>query len=200
MYKMNVVLTRVRSHITEQEPPLIREETAFLVYSLAQKHGLRTEALDAARCTLSFSSLTIKGLTEEGKIDIMPGVFLHELWKYHQRVRSNLKSDLEKFRKSNALTIMGDSGCNTLTSGLPYWLDDYISEIGTGRVPAFLDLADFHMRLTGHIRSPLTGGLGCAPCSLIPQKKMRAFWEALMAIVHSSIAKVRFSYVAASPR
>jgi hypothetical protein len=199
MYKMDVVLTHIRNHITRQEQPFIQEETAFLIYFLAQKHGLRTEALDAAQRTLSFSSLTIEDLAEEDKLDMMPGAFLHELWEYHQRVRSNLTLDLEEFRKSNAPMILGDLSCDSLSdSGLPYWLDEYISEIGTGRVPAFLDLTNFHMRLAEHIRHHSNGG--CAPCSIIPQKKIRAFWEALMATVHSSIAKVRFSYVAASPK
>jgi hypothetical protein len=48
MYKMDVILTQIRSHIAQQEPPFVREETALLIYSLAQKHGLRTEGLDAA--------------------------------------------------------------------------------------------------------------------------------------------------------
>ena len=80
-YKMDVVLTHIRNHISQQEPPFIREETAFLIYSLSQKHALRTEALQAARCTLSFSSLTIQDLAEENKLDMMPGSFLFELWK-----------------------------------------------------------------------------------------------------------------------
>ncbi|KAF8502680.1 hypothetical protein F5888DRAFT_1112402 [Russula emetica] len=40
MYRMDVLLTHIRNHIAQQEPPFIREETAFLIYSLSQKHGL----------------------------------------------------------------------------------------------------------------------------------------------------------------
>ena len=98
MYKMDVVLTHIRNHITQQEPPFIREETTFLIYSLSRKYGLRIEALRAARCTLSFSSLNIQDLAEEHKLDTMPGRYLHELWKYHQRVRSNLTKDLREFK------------------------------------------------------------------------------------------------------
>ena len=191
MYKMDVVLTHIRNHIAQQEPPFIREETAFLIYSLAQKHCLRTEVLQAARCTLSFSSLTIEDLAEEDKLDLMPGAFLHELWKYHRRVRSNLTSDLEGFRSSDAPTILGDVGCDVPTnSGVPYWVDSYISDIATTRVPVFLDLADFLMRLAGHIQD-LSSNKGCPSCSSIPQKKIRAFWEALTATVQGSISKVR---------
>ena len=99
MYKMDVVLTHIRNHIAQQEPPFIREETAFLIYYLSQKHALRIEALRAARCTLSFATLSIDGLAKENRLDAMPGVFLHELWKYHQRVRSNLIIDLREFKK-----------------------------------------------------------------------------------------------------
>jgi hypothetical protein len=191
MYKMDIVLTHIRNHISQQEPPFIREETAFLIYSLAQKYGLRTEALQAARCTLSFSSLTIEDLAEEDKLDLMPGSFLHELWKYHQRVRSNLTSDLEEFRNSDVLAILGNLGCEVPTnSGLPCWVDSYISDIGTTRVPAFLDLADFHMWLAEHIQDLSSSG-GCESCCSIPREKTCAFWGALTATVQGSITKVR---------
>jgi len=195
LYKMDVILTHIRNHIAQQDPPFIREETAFLIYSLSQKHGLRTEALQAARCTLTFSSLTIQDLAEENKLDMMPGSFLHELRKYHQRVRSNLALDLDEFKKSNAPTILGVSSCESTTdSGLPDWLDSYISSIGTARVPALLDLADFYAKFFGHIEDLRPFG-DCA-CSGMLGKKMRAIWEALTAVVHGSIAKVRLIYVA----
>ena len=199
MYKMDVVLTHIRNHIAQQEPPFIREETSFLIYTLSQKYALRTEALQAARCTLSFSSLTIHDLAEEHKLDMMPGSFLHELWEYHQRVRSNLTKDLREFKNSSSLTVLGDSGCESLTnSGLPDWLDSYISGIGTARVPAFLDLADFHTKLVEHIEHQRSNG-GCTSCSGMLGKKIRVIWEALTAVVHSSIAKVRVIYVISPP-
>jgi hypothetical protein len=111
MYKMDVVLTRIRSHIAQQgrqEPPFIREETAFLIYSLAQNHGLRPEGLDAAQCTLSFASLAIEDLAEEHTLDIMPGPFLYELWEYHGTVGENLEEDLEDFATSDAVKILGN--------------------------------------------------------------------------------------------
>ena len=188
MYKMDVVLARIRTHISEQEPPLIREETAFSLYSLAQKHGLRTEALQAARCTLSFSSLTIEDLLKEEKLDIMSGAFLYELWKYHQRVRSNLIFELREFKRSTTLAILGDFSCDFFNNeGLPCWLDNYLSSIGTGRVPAFIDLTDFHMELLEHIEDQS----GCATCSGLSQNKIREFWKALTATVHGVMAEVR---------
>ena len=195
---MDTVLAHIRNHISQQEPPFIREETAFLIYSLSQKHALRTEALQAARCTLSFSSLTIQDLAEEHKLDTMPGSFLHDLWKYHQRVRSNLTMDLREFKKSSVLTELEDSDCGSLTdSGLPDWLDSYISDFGTAPIPAFLDLTDFHKKLAEHIIQtvPL-----CGSCSGLFGKKIRVIWEALTAVVHGSIAKVRVICVVSLPQ
>lgn len=190
VYKMDVVRTRIRTQIAQQEPPFIREETAFIIYSLAQRHCLHTEALQAARCTLNFLSLTIEDLAEEHKLDMMPGKFLYELWKYHKRVRLNLTSDLEDFRQSNALTILGDSSCDSIIDGLPTWLYGYISRIGIRRVPAIPDLSDFYTELAEHIQSRSSND-GCTSCSRLPRTKIRAFWMALTAVVHGSIAKVR---------
>ncbi|KAH8977582.1 hypothetical protein EDB86DRAFT_2837689 [Lactarius hatsudake] len=69
-YKMDVVLTHVRNHISQQHPPFIRKENSLYVYSLAQKHGLRQEALQAAQSTLGLPNLTIDGLNE--KLKMMP--------------------------------------------------------------------------------------------------------------------------------
>ena len=190
MYKMDVVLTHIRTHIAQQEPPFIREETAFFIYSLAQKHCLRTEAHQAARCTLSFSRLTIEDLAEEHKLDAMPGAYLHELWKYHQRVRSNLASDLQEFRQSNALTILGNSSCDAVINGLPRWLSLYISNLEMRLVPAVLDISGFYAEFAEHIQNRSSKG-GCASCSRLPRMKIRAFWGALTAVVHGSVAKVR---------
>ncbi len=200
MYKMDVVLTHIRNHIAQQEPSFIREETAFLVYSLSKRHGLHTEGLQAARCTLSFASLTIEDLAEEDKLDMMPGASLHDLWEYHQSVRTNLTSDINEFKKSNALTLLGVSSCESLTdSGLPAWLDDYISSFGKARVPASLDLADFYTRLVEHIEHQEKLNGGCPSCSGMLGKKIREIWAALTTIVHGAIAKVRAIYVAGSP-
>ena len=201
LYKMDVVLTHIRNHITQQEPPFIRKETAYFVYSLSHKYGLCPEALQAARCTLNFATLINQYLAKdsEEKLYMMPSV-LHELWKYHQRVQSNLTSDLEEFIKSNAATILGDSSCESLTSsGIPSWLGSYIYSIGRVRVPVFLDLIDFHMVLVEHVGKSNSNG-GCASCSGIPREKIRRFWGALTAVVHNSISKVRVTYVAACLR
>lgn len=201
MYKMDTVLTHIRNHIAQQEPPFIREETAFHVYFLSQKHGLQNEALQAARCTLSFATLTIDNLAKENKLDVMPGPFLHELWKYHRRVRSNLKIDLREFKKSIVLTRPANSWCDSFSdsptdSGLPDWLDAYISEIGANDAPFSLDLSKFHKRITIHVQGRR---LGCSNCAHKPQKDICAFWGTLTAVVHNSIVKVRVNYISALP-
>ncbi|KAH9960241.1 hypothetical protein BGW80DRAFT_1365513 [Lactifluus volemus] len=186
-YKMDVVLTRIRSHIAQQDPPLIREETALQVYSLAQRCGLREEMLQAARSTLALSPLTIDGL--EDKLDMMPGACLYELWKYHERVKSNLAQALCEFRTSHAQTLLGNSACESLTaSRIPTWLDSFIENIG--RDPAFLDLTRFHLALSTHVQSPQSRGKGgCVSCAYIHHKTIRAFWAALTAVANGGITK-----------
>jgi hypothetical protein len=199
LYKMDVVLAHIRNHIAQREPPLIRKETAFSIYSLSLKHSLRPEALRAAEYTLSFASLAIEDLAKENLLHSMPGAFLHELWKYHQRVRSNLSLDLKEFKTSIALTILGNSSCKFSDSGVPSWLESYISTIGTHRVPAFLDLTDFHMALAEHRQTDVWDpSRECASCSDIPRESIRELWGALTAAVRGSISKVRVSYVAAT--
>ena len=187
MYKMDVVLTHIRNHIAQQEPPFIREETAFLVYALSQKHGLRLEALRAARCTLSFATMTIDHLAKENKLDVMPGAFLYELWKYHQRFRSNLITDLREFKKySLTMPCISKYG-----SGLLYWLNDYISKIGAGNAPVSLDRFTFYKSLPGLKTNP------CLYC--LNTSEESTFWGGLTAVVHNSTVKVRVDHVSSMP-
>jgi hypothetical protein len=186
-YKMDVVLTRIRSNIAQQDPPFVREDTAFQVYSLAQRYGLRDEVLRAARSTLSFSPYTIKGLDD--KLDMMPGAALHELWKYRERVRSNLALDLGEFKTSQVQKLLGDSNCPSLTaSRTPTWLERYIDVIE--RNPSIFDLTRFYVAWTSHVQSQGDQGWsGCISCARIPHNTINAFWAALRAVVHGDMAK-----------
>ena len=201
MYKMGVVLTHIRNHIAQRDPPLIRKETAFFIYSFSMTHNLRPEALQAAECTLSFASLAIDDLFKENVLDTMPIAFLPGFWKYHQRVQSNLSLGLKEFETSNALTVLGESSCESFT-GIPLWVKEYISTIEIGRVTAFLDITDFHMALAEHTQTGQADNQGsfsgCASCSNIPRESIREIWRALTAAVRGSISKVRITYVAAS--
>jgi hypothetical protein len=186
-YKMDVVLTRIRDHIARQDPQFIREDTAFYVYALAQRYGLRTEALQAAQSTLNLSPLTISGLVD--KIDMMSGSCLHELWKYHERVKAYLALDLREFRISQARRALGDSTCQSLTaSRIPTWLDRYIEDIGED--PALFDPSEYYRALEKHAREDNRGRMNCTSCATMPRKRTRSFLAALATVVHASIAKV----------
>jgi hypothetical protein len=88
---MTSMQTHIRGALSQQHPLFISPENTFLAYSLAQSHGLRAEAIQVAQLTLKFV-LMIETL--EDKLALIPGAYLHELWKYHHRVQAQLKLDL----------------------------------------------------------------------------------------------------------
>jgi hypothetical protein len=193
-YKMDVVLTRIRNHIAQQDPPFIRNDTAFRVYSLSHKYGLRMEALQAARLTLDFSPLTIQDL-EDDELDMMSGASLHELWKYHERVGSDVISGLREFRLSHARKALGNPGCRSLTatSRIPTWLDNYIEFMG--EYLALFDHTEFHKALSIHVyQEGKSGSIGCSPCAQISHDTLHALWEALTTVFNDSIAKASHRY------
>jgi hypothetical protein len=184
-YEMDSVVTHIRDHISRQDPPFVRPENALCVYSLAQKYRLREEALQAARMSLT-STMTIEDLDD--KLDIMPGSFLHELWKYHQRVRGSLMLDLIEFRRSGARGTLKGLHCNKTSSfGYPSWLDDYFELMA--KSPAAFDLTRFHMTLLRHSAAGSFSS-GCSHCASIPIETIQLFWAALTAVVHKSFKSV----------
>src|SRR6266404_3289179 len=195
-YKMDAVLTHIRNHIAQQHPPFIREENSLYIYSLAQKYGLRQELLKAARCTLRLPTLTIEDLGE--KLELMPGAYLHELWKYHQRVRANLTSGFKDFLSRLQHHGIFSASClaNPTDSGAPSWLDIYISSIGG--CPSLFDLSTFHMKLALHVQvqppsKSRRGSGGCRACAAIPSKIVLAFWASLSTVYNESVTEVRGS-------
>ena len=175
-YQMTFVLGYIRGAIALQDPPFVRQETALQVYSLAQTHGLRQEALHAARATLAFS-FTLESL--EDKIGATPLVDLHGLWKYHQRVRTYLADDLTAFKTSGIPNEMTNQPCGY---GILTWLGEYFESIA--KSPAFFDTTEFHMFLSRHTRA---SGCGCVN---IPSRVIRTFWMALTRVVHDCMTKV----------
>jgi hypothetical protein len=178
-YQMDPILNRIRTMIASLDPPFIRPESAFHAYSLAQMHGLREEVLKGARMTLTFP-FTVEDL--EDKLDAIPGIYLHELWKYYQSVRTHLMSDLTAFRATSIpeLTIFP---CSPMSNyGTPAWLDDYVGSIANS--PVLFELTEFHMCLSRHI-----GQRRCW-CANIPSVTLRALWTDLTNVVHSCIKKV----------
>jgi hypothetical protein len=170
-YQMDSILNRIREMIASQNPPLIRPETAFQAYSLAKMHGLHQEALQAARTTLTFP-FTIEKLEDE--LEAIHGIYLHELWKYYQSVRTHLRSDLEAFRATGMPSLTCPPCGSNTSHGTPVWLDGYVASIAES--PALFDLTEFYTCFSLHIMESR-----CS-CS-IPSKAVRAFWTDLSNVV-----------------
>ena len=177
-YRMDVIMSHIRAVVASQDPPFIRPATAFRVYSLAQTYGLRREALNAARATLTFP-FTLEDLQDE--LDTVPGVYLHELWDYYKRTRTYLADDLKAFGTTGVPSEMTGQPCKygTLT-----WLGEYITSITES--PALCDITEFHMFLSRHIRARYSS----CQCETIPSKAIQAFWVGLTNVVHSCMTKV----------
>ncbi|KAH9167976.1 hypothetical protein EDB89DRAFT_2232046 [Lactarius sanguifluus] len=178
-YKMDSVLTYIRAVISRQDPPFILPKTALHVYFLAQKYELHQEALLAARSTLRLL-MTIDDLDD--KIGFMPGAYLRELWKYHERVRKDLASSLPEFRELGSNVESCGYPPSSIPNVMPQWLDDYIESLP--QAPHLFDLVEFENARARHIQPH-----GCNICPSISSEAIRTFWEALTAVVHRAIEK-----------
>ena len=183
-YQMGSVLVHIRAIIARHYPLPTRLQPALRVYSLAHKYGLRPEVLLSAR-TIGNYPMTPEDY--DNKFGIVPRVPLLELWKYHEKSRAILASDLTAFRALGARGIMMGLGCRESSSHhLPSWLDQYIEAIGNA--PNLFDLIEFNIVMARHI-SENNGGLQCR-CASIPGQTIRAFWAALASVVNGSFEKV----------
>jgi hypothetical protein len=118
----------------------------------------------------------------DNKLDIMPGASLYELWKYYERVRTTLASDLTEFRESGAHGSTTGLGCSELSpSQIPLWLDQYIEFIA--KAPKLFDISEFHIAMARHNRDD------SCECALISSQIIREFWEALTSVVDGSFKK-----------
>ena len=189
-YEMSHVLVHIRGSISLNDPPLINKNNALHVYSLAQNYGLRPEMVQAARITLK-STLTIESLESTGKLDVMPGDHLYELWRYHRRVKDNLVADVDRFRNSDALIALRSLPCLVRSSNIPKWIDDHIVSMASD--PSLFDLTKFHTALARHVSSWGDDGRGkdgCSYCAYIPGQKIDEFWMALTTFVHANMETV----------
>jgi len=184
-YEMDLVLTRIRDHLARQNPPLIRGENAFYVYSLAQKYGLRREVDQAARLTLKVP-MSIEVLESTGKLDVLSGALLHQLWDYHERVQEYLASDLTTFMMFGIGPRINFRCIKLSSSDVPIWLNDYINSVAMN--PALFNLSEFHMALTRHvIPSSSHSSRCCQSCASIGSATIDTFWTALSDVVQHSI-------------
>jgi hypothetical protein len=184
-YQMETALTHIRGCISRQNSLPTRLEPALHIYTLAQKYGLRPEALQTARAIILKQSMTIEDF--ENRLDIMPGASLYELWKYHERVRTVLALDLMEFRTSRARGTITGLHCTDLsTSQIPRWLHLYIKSIGN--TPKLFDSAELNIAMARHIKDK-AHDLSCE-CASIAGQTIRDFWEALASVVDGSFEKV----------
>ena len=193
-YQMDWVLSQIRGTTARQDPPFIRPETAIHVYFLAQEHELHHEMAQAARVTLRLS-MTIEDLGDKLEFPGMTGVYLHELWKYHERVRTDLRSSLSEFRNSGLPDDVKNLRCSGpayydqwgtyhySSNTFPQWLNSYIDTLA--EAPHLFDLVEFENAWTHHMQER-----SCS-CVGISNQVRRAFWDALTAVVRGVIEKVR---------
>lgn len=195
-YEMTSALTHIRNSLALQDPPFIRPDNAFLVYSLAQRYGHRKEAIQAARLTLKFT-MTLESLEPR----VFPGVYLHELWKYHQRVRAQLLSDLSWPGAAATFEPTYMPALQNLKCPQSTWVQTYVhSIIGC---PSLFDPIEFQMALARHITtSDYRGDIpadGCSSCTNISVETIRSFWTALSTAVHRCMEKVSIVEVNYAP-
>ncbi|KAH8985660.1 hypothetical protein EDB86DRAFT_2328468 [Lactarius hatsudake] len=182
-YQMVSVMAHIRGAISRQDPPFILPNTSLHVYFLAQKYELHQEALLAARSTLRLS-MTIEDLDD--KIGFMPGVYLREPWRYHERVRDNLSSSLSEFRKLGAnIPSCGSRAHSPGPNPMPQWLGDYVESLALA--PHLFDIVELESARARHHVHPHPGH--CTTCPSISSEAIRAFWDSLTAIVHGAIDK-----------
>jgi hypothetical protein len=184
-YQTGSVLTRMRDRIALHHPLPTRLEPTLRIYALAQKYGLQPEALQTARTILNYP-MTIEDLDD--MLDIMPGAYLYELWKYRESVLAILAPDLTEFRMSGAQGTITGLRCSELSSSqIPSWLDGYIESIG--ETPNLYDSAEFNVVMARHIKGK--ANKASCECASIPSQTIRDFWDALASVVHGSFEKVR---------
>ncbi|KAH9022503.1 hypothetical protein EDB84DRAFT_1580619 [Lactarius hengduanensis] len=157
-YEMSSTLTHIRGSLALQDPPFIRPENAFLAYSVAQRYGLRKEAIQAARLTLKFT-LTI----ERPELEVVPGAYLHELWNYHKTVRAQFSHH----SWSRATTVF-NATLNDLNCTRSNWAEAYVVSIRKN--PSLFDPIEFQMALTRHTTKTVdSSGFSVAGCPRLYQ-------------------------------
>ena len=192
-YEMNTVVSHIRGAVALQDTPFLRLETAFHIYFLAQQYGLHREAVQAARVTLRFP-MTIEGLGDKLDAPGMTGAYLHELWKYHEQVRSELKSAVLEFINSGLPDDVNILRCTghgfQASSSPPQWLYDYINSIA--ETPHLFDPTEFERSWTRCVLSHSSARGACSYPDIPRQDTCkRAIWQDLTAVVHRAIEKVR---------
>ena len=195
-YQMDSALSHIRGVIARKQPPFISPETAFRIYFLAQQHGLHEEAVQFAQVTLRLP-MVIEDLEDKLDFPGTTGAYLHELWRYHEQVRSDLKSGVLEFNSSLPEEVKS-LRCITRYFKSSYyppnershhpWLDTYIKSIADAR--HLFDLISFEHAWELHLQTKTRSSASCS-CVNISSQIIRSFWEALAVVIHEVIEKVR---------
>jgi len=119
----------------------------------------------------------------------MTGAYLHELWKYHEQFRNELKSALLEFRNSGLPDDVKNLTCTRshFDSSSPQWLYDYINSIP--ETPHLFDLTEFETAWAHHVQSYVSYDGACT-CAGIHSRVKHTLWEALTVVVHRTLEKV----------
>ncbi|KAH9010892.1 hypothetical protein EDB85DRAFT_2125685, partial [Lactarius pseudohatsudake] len=120
----------------------------------------------------------------------MTGAYLHELWKYHQQVRTDLRSGFLEFRNSGLphdVQVLRCLDPHSDNHTFPRWLGDYITSIA--EAPHLFDLTEFEGARGRHIKSEINNIYYSRSCSCVdmPGRVIRTFWEAMTTVVRRTI-------------
>ena len=187
-YQMDSVLNHIRSIIgARKDPPFIHPETAFHIY-FAQQQGLYPEAVQAARVTLRLP-MVIEDLGDKLGFSDMTGAYLYELWKYHERVRTELRSGVPEFRNSALSEGVKGLFCSMeFRPSFPPWLGNYVDSIAGA--PHLFDLIEFEDAWIHHVNEIVAYDSETCSCAKISSQLRRDFWDSLTAFVRGAIERV----------
>ncbi|KAF8263767.1 hypothetical protein EI94DRAFT_1703771 [Lactarius quietus] len=191
-YQLGSVSSHIRGIIgARKDPPFVLPETAIRIYFLAQQHQLHQEALQAAQVTLQLS-MTIEDLGDKLDFPGMTGAYLYELWKYHERVRTDLKSSILEFRNSGLPDDVKQLRCQILDDFIfdvspPRWLDEYIESIA--EAPHLWDPTGFENEWARHVKEIASLYSQTCSCADIFTQLRRTVCEALSALIHKTREK-----------
>ncbi|KAI0269682.1 hypothetical protein BGY98DRAFT_285047, partial [Russula aff. rugulosa BPL654] len=117
-----------------------------------------------------------------------PGASLYELWKYHERVRAVLASDLAEFTESGARGIITGLPIKLSSSKILHWLDRHMGHVAIApHLLAFDEPYITSYNMTHDFGD--TTEKSTSKCASIPSRTIRQFWEALVSVVHGSFEK-----------
>jgi hypothetical protein len=160
--------------------------------SLHKSRDFTKRQFKAARVTLRLP-MVIEDLGDKLEFSDMTGAYLYELWKYHERIRTDLKSGLPEFRNSRLPEGVKALRCAFLTLIPPSLLRDGLIITSSPLRKLLISLISSNSKMRGHAtsrRSRYSYSRTC-PCVDISSQLRRDFWEALTAFVDGAIERVR---------